>query len=265
MTGRLHGAVGQAPAGNWPVARNPAVQTLTTITAIGPRKSVAKARTPSVNADSIVDRVNTNGSNPTDVFPGLLNPATWAALAAEYQRLTQFTLVAVDQEGRFLCGGSGLSECARSESCRPSRLLAVTEALRWGEPSVTSCSCGFALWAVCPNNKVSGNKRLGAKTRPVANRLSTGLRMAAQSLTRVEGPLGDWYRRMRAKLGPAAAVTATAHKIARILSTMVKNRTAFDPAKLGNPELTRLRKERTLRKQAAAFGFSLQPLTPQAA
>ena len=89
--------------------------------------------------------------------------------------------------------------------------------------------------------------------------------MAAQSLTRVEGPLGDWYRRMRAKLGPAAAVTATAHKIARILSTMVKNRTAFDPAKLGNPELTRLRKERTLRKQAAAFGFSLQPLTPQAA
>jgi hypothetical protein len=100
--------------------------------------------------------VNTNGSNPPDVFPGLLDPATWAALAAEYQRLTQFTLVAVDQEGRFLCGGSGLSECARSESCRPSRLLAVSEALRWGEPSVTCCSCGFALWAV----PVMRNQRL---------------------------------------------------------------------------------------------------------
>ncbi len=124
----------------------------------------------------------------------------------------------------------------------------------------------FCSWlGLCPNNKVSGNKRLGTKTRPVANRLSTALRMAAQSLTRVEAPLGDWYRRMRAKLGPAAAVTATAHKIARILYTMVKNRTAYDPAKLGNPELIRLRKERTLRKQAAAFGFSLQPLLSQTA
>lgn len=92
--------------------------------------------------------MNPSGSNPIDVFPGLLDPATWAAFAAEYQRLTHFTLAAVDEEGRFLCGDTGLSECARSEPCRPSRLLAVTEALRWGEPSVTCCSCGFALWAV---------------------------------------------------------------------------------------------------------------------
>ena len=103
--------------------------------------------------------------------------------------------------------------------------------------------------------------------------------MAAQSLNRVdlsacghaqaESPLGDWFRRMRAKLGPAGAVTAAAHKIARlpapslrqagILYTMIKTHTAFDPAKLGNPDLVRLRKERSLRKQAALLGFSLQP------
>jgi len=83
--------------------------------------------------------------------------------------------------------------------------------------------------------------------------------MAAQSLSRVESPLGDWFRRMRAKLGPAWAVTAAAHKLARILYSMIKTGTAFDPTKLGNPVLTRQRKERSLRKQAALLGFSLQP------
>jgi hypothetical protein len=111
----------------------------------------------------------------------------------------------------------------------------------------------------------SGNKRLGTKTSPAANRLSTALRMAAQSLTRVEFTLGGWCRRMRAKLGPAAATTATAHRIACIRYPVIKNRLAYDPAKLGDPELLRLSNERALRKQAAAFGFSLPPLLPQTA
>jgi hypothetical protein len=62
---------------------------------------------------------------------------------------------------------------------------------------------------------------------------------------------------MRARLGPARAVTALAHKLARILYTMIKTRTAFDP-KLGNPALARQRKERSLRKQGALLGF-VQP------
>ncbi len=118
----------------------------------------------------------------------------------------------------------------------------------------------FASWlGLCPNNKVSGNHRLSVSTRPFSNRLATALRMVAQSLNRVESPLGDWFRRMRAKLRPAGAVTAAAHKLARILYTMIKTRTAFDPSKLGNPALIRQRKERSLRKQAALLGFSLQP------
>ena len=44
-----------------------------------------------------------------------------------------------------------------------------------------------------------------------------------------------------------------------ILYTMIKTGTAFDPSKLGNPALIRQRKERSLRKQAALLGFSLQP------
>jgi hypothetical protein len=40
---------------------------------------------------------------------------------------------------------------------------------------------------------------------------------------------------------------------------MIKTRTAYDPGKLGNPALTRQRKERSLSKHAALLGISLQP------
>jgi transposase len=37
--------------------------------------------------------------------------------------------------------------------------------------------------------------------------------------------LGGYYRGMRAKLGALGAVTATAHKLARIIYVMLKNQT----------------------------------------
>jgi len=40
--------------------------------------------------------------------------------------------------------------------------------------------------------------------------------------------MGDYLRRMKAKLGPAAATTATAHKIAVIFYTMVKRQVEYD-------------------------------------
>lgn len=70
--------------------------------------------------------------------------------------------------------------------------------------------------------------------------------MAAHSLNRVGAPLGDWFRRVRGKLGPAAAP-----KLARILYTLIKTCAAFDPTKLGNSALIHQRKERSLRKPAA--------------
>jgi len=119
----------------------------------------------------------------------------------------------------------------------------------------------FASWlGLCPDNRISGGRKLAVGTRAVANRLATALRMAAQSLYRTESALGDWFRRLRAKLGTPAAVTATAHKIARVLYAMVKHRRPFDPNRLGNPALRRQRQERFLRRQAEALGFSLQPI-----
>jgi transposase len=119
----------------------------------------------------------------------------------------------------------------------------------------------FASWlGLCPDNRISGGRPLGVSTRPVANRLATALRMAAQSLYRTESVLGDWFRRLRAKLGTPAAITATAHKLARVLYAMVKHRRPFDPTRLGNPALRRQRKENALRRAAKELGFALQPL-----
>ena len=124
----------------------------------------------------------------------------------------------------------------------------------------------FASWlGLCPDNRISGGRKLAVGTRPVANRLAIALRMAAQSLYRTESVLGDWFRRLRAKLGTPAAITATAHKLARVLYAMIKHRRPFDPQRLGNLALRRQRKENALRRAAKELGFNLQPLQPEVA
>ncbi|MDX2110039.1 MAG: IS110 family transposase [Verrucomicrobiota bacterium] len=66
----------------------------------------------------------------------------------------------------------------------------------------------FASWlGLCPNNSVSAGKILGSKTRCQSNRISMVLRMAAQSLTRAECLLGEFCRRMKARLGKSEGIT----------------------------------------------------------
>ena len=96
----------------------------------------------------------------------------------------------------------------------------------------------------------------------VQNRLANALRMAAQSLHCSNSGLGDWFRRLKSRLGTKAAVTAAAHKLARILWAMVKHRRPYDPSRLRNPELARARKERYLRHQAEQLGCALTPVVP---
>ena len=93
------------------------------------------------------------------------------------------------------------------------------------------------------------------------SRTAYALRMAAQSLQRSQSALGDFFRRMKARLGAPEAITATAHKLARILHHLVKHRCAYDASVFAQEEdFHRKRREKTLRKQAALFGFQLTPL-----
>jgi hypothetical protein len=120
----------------------------------------------------------------------------------------------------------------------------------------------FASWlGLCPHNKISGGRILSSKTTPSANRAAAALRVAASTLVRNQTPLGDFCRRMRAKIGPAEATTATAHKLARILYHMLKTKKPYDPARFGQYEEKRRRYiEKRLKNQAKALGFALVPV-----
>jgi transposase len=119
----------------------------------------------------------------------------------------------------------------------------------------------FTSWlGLCPDNRVSGGKVLSVKTRKVKNRAATALRMAAQALHRSQSYLGHFYRRMRAKLGAPKAITATAHKLARIVYHMVTTRQAYDESIcLQNEMQNRQRLEARLRKQARDLGLEIIP------
>ena len=75
----------------------------------------------------------------------------------------------------------------------------------------------FVSWlALCPDNDICGGKLLWRGVRTVKNRAGHLFRLAVFSLHHSPTPLGSHLRRMKARLGPRAATTATAHKIARI-------------------------------------------------
>lgn len=81
----------------------------------------------------------------------------------------------------------------------------------------------FASWlGLCPDNRTSGDKVLARGTRRVVNRAATALRMAAVTLMRSRTYLGAQYRRLRTKLGAPKAITAMAHRLARLVYRMLK-------------------------------------------
>ncbi len=128
-------------------------------------------------------------------------------------------------------------------------------------PDVSQFHSGgeFASWlGLCPHNKITGGKILSTKTRRVKNRLAKAFRLAANALFRSQSPLGDFFRRMRAKLGAPPAITAAAHKLARIIHHMLSKREAYDPSILiGNEKHFRARAEAKLRTQAKALGYTI--------
>lgn len=68
--------------------------------------------------------------------------------------------------------------------------------------------------------------------------------------------LGDYYRRMRAKLGAPKAITAAAHKLARIIFHLLTTHEAYDETVVARrDEQTRKRTEAMLRNHAKALGL----------
>jgi transposase len=119
----------------------------------------------------------------------------------------------------------------------------------------------FCSWlSLCPDNRTSAGKCLSTKTRASANRVAHALRMAAQSCHHARHELGDYYRRMRARLGAAEGLVATAHKIARILYAVLTTRRPYDSALYEHARAqTQRRRVARLHSLAKNLGFQLVP------
>ena len=120
----------------------------------------------------------------------------------------------------------------------------------------------FCSWlGLCPDNRISGGKVLCTRTRRVVNRLSDALRLSAYALEHSQSALGGFHRRMKARLGAPEAITATAHKLARIIYRLIKHGENY--VRVGMEEYEHKFQERKLRglkKTAKAMGFDLVAL-----
>jgi hypothetical protein len=136
-----------------------------------------------------------------------------------------------------------------------------TDMHRW--PSVKH----FCSWlGLCPQHTISGGKVLSRRVRPGAHRVAVALRLAARTLHHSQSALGAFFRRLKARLGTPKAITATAHKLARLVSSLLQHGSAYVQQGLDAYEAQyRERKVTTMAKQAKALGYTLVPLAAQGA
>jgi transposase len=120
----------------------------------------------------------------------------------------------------------------------------------------------FASWlGLCPDNDITGGRVHWTGVRRVNNRAGQMFRLAAHSLHRSLTPLGDHLRRLKSRLGPAAATTATAHKIAVIFYTMVRKQVEYDGTLWAARDAERDRRlQAKLTRQARRLGYDLVPI-----
>jgi transposase len=117
----------------------------------------------------------------------------------------------------------------------------------------------FASWlGLCPGNKVSGGKRLSGKSKPCKNRVAIALRIAANTLYQSQCAFGAYLRRMKGRLGSPKALTALAHKLAKLIYMMLKYGTEYVERGVAfYEEMYRARREISLRKKAKEMGYEL--------
>jgi len=117
----------------------------------------------------------------------------------------------------------------------------------------------FASWlGLCPDNRISGGRILAKGTRHVVNRVATALRMAASTLLKSQSYLGSQYRRLRTRLGAPKAITAMAHRLARLVYRMLKyGRGYVDKGADFYEQKYREQQILILQKKAAKLGLQL--------
>jgi hypothetical protein len=117
----------------------------------------------------------------------------------------------------------------------------------------------FSSWlGLCPGINKTGGKRQSGRRPKKAVRAARILRLAAYGLVKSHSALGAFLRRMRARLGMPKAITATAHKLGRIVYGMLKYGKAYTDVGIESYE-QRYRdwSLKQLQRRAAEMGFDL--------
>ena len=123
----------------------------------------------------------------------------------------------------------------------------------------------FASWlGLCPGTKITGGSGVSGKTKRCANRAAQALRLAAAALRSSKSALGAYYRRMCARMDRPKAVTAAAHKLARLIYAMLtKGEEYTDRGQDYFEERYRQRVLHNLAQRAKATGMQLVPSQSQ--
>jgi transposase len=117
----------------------------------------------------------------------------------------------------------------------------------------------FTSWlGLCPGTRITGGKLLSGKTARVANRAAQALRLAAAGLRSSQSALGAYFRRLCSRMDKPKAVTAAAHKLARLIYTMLtKGEEYTDQGQDYYEERYRQRVLHHLAKRAEKLGMKL--------
>jgi transposase len=118
----------------------------------------------------------------------------------------------------------------------------------------------FCSWlGLCPNFKKTGGKVKSSGTRRGKNRAAQILRVAVMGLDRGKGALGAFLRRMKSRLGVPGAITATAHKLARVVYYSLKHGIQYVKQSQEDYEAKMREKQiANLKKKARLLGFELK-------
>ena len=122
----------------------------------------------------------------------------------------------------------------------------------------STCAAGLGL---SPPHKIAGGTVLSRHVRPGAHRVAVAMRLAARTVQQARTALGAFSRRMRSRLGAPKAITATAHKLARLVYSLLKHGSAYVKQGLEAYESQyRESKIQAMARQAKALGYTLVEL-----
>lgn len=120
----------------------------------------------------------------------------------------------------------------------------------------------FTSWlGLCPGTKITGGKVMSGRTKRCANRAAQALRLAAAALRTSKSALGAYFRRMCGRMEKAKAVTAAAHKLARLIYTLLtKGQEYTDQGQDYYETRYQQRVVKHLSQRAAKLGMKVVPI-----